>query len=370
MKDRAFASASRTFTRVRLLLAALGGTFALYGSQSSLAHGSGHPVVWSAVGGAPIPPSGLPPLTAVDAGDYHVVGLAGDGSVVGWGLDNFGQASVPAGLTAVVRVSAGRWHSAALRADGTVVCWGLADHGATSVPTGLGGVVDVSAGGFFTSAAKSDGSVRTWGAASVSSATPIGAIGATAVAAGHMHCLALRASGTVVAWGIDYQGEGSVPSGLDDVVAIAAGTSSSIALRSTGEIVCWGEPQVFGFCPTNVAGATAIAVNGLNAVAVHAGGALTIACEPGNPYPLCTPPKSLGTVSAVSLGERFAVALVVDQPCPADLDADGAVGAPDVAAVLAAWGPHPKGHAADLSGDGQVSAPDIAMLLAAWGSCP
>jgi hypothetical protein len=54
-------------------------------------------------------------------------------------------------------------------------------------------------------------------------------------------------------------------------------------------------------------------------------------------------------------------------PCPADLNANGAVDAPDITALLSNWGGSGVG---DINGDGVVSAPDITALLSAWGSCP
>ena len=54
-------------------------------------------------------------------------------------------------------------------------------------------------------------------------------------------------------------------------------------------------------------------------------------------------------------------------PCPADLDGDGAVGAPDLANLLGAWG---GTGAADIDGDGTVGAQDLAAMLGAWGACP
>lgn len=59
----------------------------------------------------------------------------------------------------------------------------------------------------------------------------------------------------------------------------------------------------------------------------------------------------------------------VAPPCPADLNADGAVNAADIASLLASWGPCDKACAADLSGNGSVDSADIAMLLGAWGAC-
>jgi len=52
--------------------------------------------------------------------------------------------------------------------------------------------------------------------------------------------------------------------------------------------------------------------------------------------------------------------------CPGDLDGDGAVGAPDLAAALSAWGTPD----ADLTGDGDTNAADLAEVLSAWGACP
>jgi hypothetical protein len=55
--------------------------------------------------------------------------------------------------------------------------------------------------------------------------------------------------------------------------------------------------------------------------------------------------------------------------CPADVDDDGAVGAGDLATVLAEWGPRP-GSLADINGDGEVDAADLSATLAGWGGCP
>jgi hypothetical protein len=53
--------------------------------------------------------------------------------------------------------------------------------------------------------------------------------------------------------------------------------------------------------------------------------------------------------------------------CPADLNADGDVGASDLTILLGSWG---TGGSADLNGDGITGAGDLAVLLSAWGSCP
>ena len=54
------------------------------------------------------------------------------------------------------------------------------------------------------------------------------------------------------------------------------------------------------------------------------------------------------------------------EPCPADLNSDGAVGPADLAALLNSWG---SSGAADLNGNGTVDAPDLSAMLSAWGDC-
>ncbi|MCA9290298.1 MAG: CRTAC1 family protein [Phycisphaerales bacterium] len=61
--------------------------------------------------------------------------------------------------------------------------------------------------------------------------------------------------------------------------------------------------------------------------------------------------------------------LALIAPKRADLDASGDVGAPDLAAMLSAWGPvvDEAGAIADLDGSGTVNGVDLATLLAQWG---
>ena len=55
-------------------------------------------------------------------------------------------------------------------------------------------------------------------------------------------------------------------------------------------------------------------------------------------------------------------------PCPADLDGNGTVGAADLAELLGNWGLC-EGCPADLDGNGQVGPFDLALLLGNWGEC-
>ncbi len=59
---------------------------------------------------------------------------------------------------------------------------------------------------------------------------------------------------------------------------------------------------------------------------------------------------------------------VEPDPCPADFDDDGMVGASDLAGLLSVWGTDDE--TADLDDDGVVGPSDLAALLSAWGGCP
>src|SRR4030095_9716800 len=104
-------------------------------------------------------------FTAIAGGWDHTVALKSDGSVVGWGYNLFGQATVPvAAKSGVVAIAAGGVHTVALKNDGSVVAWGSNFNLQTDVPDGArSGVVAIAAGGAHTVALKSDGSVLAWG---------------------------------------------------------------------------------------------------------------------------------------------------------------------------------------------------------------
>jgi alpha-tubulin suppressor-like RCC1 family protein len=94
-----------------------------------------------------------------------------DGTVVAWGRDSDGQATVPAGLTGVTAIEGGGAHTVALKSDGTLVAWGGNSFGQATVPSGLMGGTAVAAGGNYTVALKSDGTVVAWGANNVGQTT-------------------------------------------------------------------------------------------------------------------------------------------------------------------------------------------------------
>ncbi len=54
----------------------------------------------------------------------HSLGLKEDGSIVGWGVNDYGSASIPSPNTGFVAVAGGGDHSLGLKEDGSIVAWG------------------------------------------------------------------------------------------------------------------------------------------------------------------------------------------------------------------------------------------------------
>lgn len=77
--------------------------------------------VVSAPAGSTLSFSIKPPAKAIAAGGFHGLALLVDGTVVGWGFNDFGQLNVPASATPAKAISAGFYYSLALKADGRVV---------------------------------------------------------------------------------------------------------------------------------------------------------------------------------------------------------------------------------------------------------
>jgi hypothetical protein len=169
-------------------------------------------------------------------GRNHVLALKHDGTVVAWGVNAQGQATVPAGLADVVSIAAGAEISVALRRDGTVTGWGNA---AYRPPAGLAGIAALAScgaltGGQFTVALRTDGTVTAWGANNQQQlAVPAGLGGVVAIAAGAFHTLALKSDGSIVAWGTTNSLASTVPPSLPRSFAVAASANSAFALAGT-----------------------------------------------------------------------------------------------------------------------------------------
>ncbi len=290
---------------------------------------------------APVTTSGLSSVVAVDVGDSHSVALLADGTVRTWGANSNGQlglgtssgpescggnpcSKVPVavpGLSDVIAIAAAGEYSLALLSSGTVVGWGIDNFGQLGdgvgvsggcecvdhpVPVpGLSGAMAISAGKFEASALLVDGTVKNWGddaygglgtgittlAGACDCLGPVavsGLSGAKAVAAGSLFGMALLSDGTARSWGYNRFGDlgtgaaslsgcECIPSpvavsGLSGAQGIAAGVDHGLALLADGSARSWGrngEGQLGD--GSNIERDAPVPVAGLSATAVSAG---------------------------------------------------------------------------------------------------
>ena len=233
-------------------------------------------------------------VVAVSAAYQHSLALCSDGTVVAWGRNNYGQlgnnsttdshtpvavdtSCALAGKT-VVAVSVGAEHSLALCSDGTVVGWGRNNYGQLGNNTLTASPTPVA--------------VDTTATSALFGRTVV------AVSAGNAHTLALCSDGTVAAWGENDNGrlgngstgDSRIPVAADTtatsalfgkkVVAVSAGFSHSLALDSEGQAYAWGSNRygqlgnntlADSLIPVAVTSTGTSALNGKQVVALAAG---------------------------------------------------------------------------------------------------
>jgi hypothetical protein len=176
---------------------------------------------------------------AVAVGDYHILGLKADGSIIGWGRNDYGQCNIPSPNTGFIAVAAGWYHSLGLKSDGSIVAWGYNSSGQCNVPSPNSDFVAVAAGGKHSLGLKADGSIIAWGLNDWGQCNvPAPNTGFVAIAAkggswteGGAYSLGLKADGSIVAWGRNNYGLFNVPLPNTGFVAVAAGEVYSLGLR-------------------------------------------------------------------------------------------------------------------------------------------
>jgi alpha-tubulin suppressor-like RCC1 family protein len=243
---------------------------------------------------SPTAVSALSGATALAAGQSHACAAEGDGGVVCWGDNNYGDlgngtgtlSSSPVavtGLSGVNALSAGVGFSCALTSTGSVECWGSNNEGqlgdatqtdrSTPVPVqGLPGSAAVIASGGFTQYAlmQGTGTVYSWGLASsgqlgngstamLNTVTPtlvsLGSAATTIAAGNSFACAVTQGATQVYCWGQNNAAQlgqagattpstSATPLGVSGltgppVQAIAAGSEHACVLEG-GSVQCWG----------------------------------------------------------------------------------------------------------------------------------
>jgi alpha-tubulin suppressor-like RCC1 family protein len=266
---------------------------------------------------SPVPVSGLSEVTAIAAGQNYNLALLRNGTVMAWGSNGWGELGdganswgddVPApvtGLSGVTAIAAGEGSSLALLGNGTVMAWGANEFGQlgdgtltqSDVPvavSGLSGVSAIAVGGA-SFALRDDGTVMAWGSnisgqlgngtqtgptecfpLNFCSLTPVPVSelkGVRAIASGSQHTVALLSDGEAMAWGENWDGQlgtgntvstdtpAPVP-GLIDVSEVAADEDQSFAYGVLDE----ARPEVSGLSPVSGSqmGGTAVTITGKN----------------------------------------------------------------------------------------------------------
>ena len=221
------------------------------------------------------------PVTAVACGWGHSLALCSDGTLAGWGYNNYGQLgnnsviiSAPVRLDntgvlagkLVVAIACGYSHSLALCSDGTLAAWGYNYSGqlgnnstvSSNLPvlvdqTGvLAGksVISIACGDYHNLVLCSDGTLAAWGydftgqlgnnINSTSYLTPVlvdrtGVLAGksvTAISAAGSYCLAMCSDGTIAAWGSNTYGQLGNNGGSDSKVPVLVNRSGVFAGRT------------------------------------------------------------------------------------------------------------------------------------------
>lgn len=233
-----------------------------------------------------------PGVISISAGASHCLALTGDGSVLAWGNNDYGQlgdgtnvsTSAPVkvrGLGHVIAIAAGPGHSLALVDDGTVWAWGDNYHGTLGDGTaedrftpvqasGLTNVKAIAAGTMVSFALKNDSTLWAWGfnkrgglgdGTFEDRLTPVQVKELTnVIKIGHEGIFAITDDGSVWAWGNNLIIESSNSSiygilgdnyneirptpfqigQLSDVKAITNGAEHTVFIKDDGTVWTWG----------------------------------------------------------------------------------------------------------------------------------
>jgi alpha-tubulin suppressor-like RCC1 family protein len=165
----------------------------------------------------------------ISSGLAHACGIRGDGTLVCWGKNDYGQSSPPSGTFR--QVGAGFTHSCGLHSDGTIVCWGNNNLGQLNHPTGT--FTQISVGGHHACGVRNNGDLFCWGRNNVGQTTsPTGTF--KQVSAGSNHSCALDDEGSVLCWGLNSYLQAPEFPLTGPFIQVSAGDRHTCALEADG----------------------------------------------------------------------------------------------------------------------------------------
>jgi len=234
-------------------------------------------------------------VVSISAGDQYNMAIKSDGSLWGWGDNEYGQVgnngefnrtdknegkyqTIPVKvMDGVVSVSAGDGHTMAIKRDGSL--WGWGDNSANQLGNNaeankynskgaryqtipvkiMDGVVSVSAGLKLTMAIKNDGSLWGWGDNSSGqlrndTAIPVKIMdGVVSVSNKADHTMIIKNDGSLWGWGKNNYGQlgdetrvdRTAPTKvMDGVVSVSVGGGNTMAIKIDGSLWGWGDDNM------------------------------------------------------------------------------------------------------------------------------
>ncbi len=227
-------------------------------------------------------PVAPPCFVKMSNGDNHTLAIKADGSLWGWGANDYyqlglgvtGNKNTPQRIGTAndwVAVAASSYHSLALKADGTLWAWGensvgqLGTNSTTDamVPTQVGTATNwskIAAGGLVSMAIKTDGTLWVWGDGVLGfgdfhtflTPTQLGTATYKEISTSGSNTLAIRTNNTLWAWGWNNNGTVGINNTSTTVVYtpvqigsaswkyVEVNQSASYGIKTDGTLWAWG----------------------------------------------------------------------------------------------------------------------------------
>ena len=179
-------------------------------------------------------------IANISLGNLYGLACKTDGTVRGWGHNNYNQASGGNNLVNIRRVDAGMFFSVAVRNNGTVTGWGSDFSTNLTGLSTLSNIVDISIHNNYTLALRSNGTVislpNTFNP-SLNETGPNNQTNVTGVCAGWNQSYLVYNNGNMIGFGDPINGLS--PISLSNVKSVKAGFSNFAALLTNGRITGW-----------------------------------------------------------------------------------------------------------------------------------